>query len=489
MINLYGSRKNALRAASLSYEETLKNIPWTKSRIISTIQLFYLKEIPLNYKYISIYHSKLKNKAERFFGSWGNAITASGLIYDDIKKHRSWSKPFLAEDGRLYSSQIEGLIANELFILKNNNRIINYIPRHLITPGKNLLCDFLIVLLNGANFWLEIDDGIKDIKDKIEFYDKAGFLYYVVSSHNNIKNIVERFQSWYSIPLMNSIITAHKNPDGDAISSVRAVYNYLILNNKKAVIKLIGDIPKNLEWILEGAEFSKKDPDWVENIIVLDCAPNEERTGWELPKAFPIYNIDHHINRIQFNNPDNCIHVISACSTASILYNRFGIKDDILTVGVYTDTLFTKSLTEVLQFLYHINIPEEKINLFLSRINSIPEKKLWDLLTESKIHHCRNGFVIAEIEEDAPDIIESFIQILSKMNEAICLIYGKNKNVKLRTSNPNLDVSQIAKIYFGGGHKFASMCNINGKVSEFKNKIISLNIPKIDIDGYGKKVK
>jgi nanoRNase/pAp phosphatase (c-di-AMP/oligoRNAs hydrolase) len=199
-----------------------------------------------------------------------------------------------------------------------------------------------------------------------------------------------------------------------------------------------------------------------------------------------VYNIDHHVSRISDNDPDNNIHVIKSCSTSALLYSRFGIKDDILAVGVYTDTLFTKCISEVFYFLDDFNMDEEKLNSFISRVNVNSDKKVWDILTTAKVRKCRNGFVIVETDEfGSPDVLESVMQILSKLNESVCFIYGKHKTVKLRTSNIYLDLSEIAKHYSGGGHPYASMCKVNGKVSEFKHKIISLDVPKTYYDGYG----
>ncbi len=487
-IKLFGSRKNALVAAGINYEDTLMNVPWTRDRVVSAIQMHHLNSIPLNFKFISLHHTKLRKTAEKFFGSWGDAVSAAGLDYEAVKKNKGWCKPFLAEDGVLYTSNTEGLVANELYELKSENKIINYEVQQVITSGQEWTCDFLITLRNNSQLWLEVDGvekgkKVEDSKDKIKYYEKANFFYYKVSSESNVKNIIERFTNWYTIPIKNCVITSHKNPDGDALSSMVVLYQHIINNNCKAVIRVGGNIPKNLIWMLEGIEVVKKVPDWAEMTFVLDCAPDKERTGWELPQL-PIYNIDHHTVRMEENDPDNNIHIIKACSTAAILFTRFGIKNNLLIVGVYTDTLFTKQVYEVLHFLNKLGIEEEELNAYLSRINVSSDKRLWELVQTAKTHRCRNGFTIVETESNfSPDVIENFMQILMKLNESVCFIYGREKSVKLRTSNPELDVSKIAIEYDGGGHPYASMCRISGKVSEFKNKITSLSVVRLK-DGY-----
>lgn len=488
-IKLFGSRKQVMLAANLDYEATLQNVPWTRERIISTIQLLYMKNVPLNFKNINTYHTTLRKRAEKIFGSWGEAVTSAGINYEEIKKNKGRATPSLGEDGILYESQIEGIIANKLYDLKKKDRIIDYESQTGITPGRKWTCDFSVILLNGATLMLEVDPNgkIADTEqEKLNFYDHANVLHYVLRSAKNVENIIERLTNWYSIPIKNTVITAHKTPDGDALASSVAIYDFLISKNKQAVLRFSGEIPKNLEWIIGDRETVKKIPDWVENIVVLDCAPTQSRLGWDLPDGVPIFNIDHHANRLEYNDPDNDIHIIKSCSTASLLFNYFGIRNDILSVGVYTDTMFTKSFTEVYYFLLQLNIDEEKISEYISRINANPDRKLWKMFNESNIHRCRNGFIIVETKESAPDIIESFMQILSKMSESVCLIFGPESIVKLRTSNPLLDVSTIASEFFGGGHPFAAMADAKNRVPELKSTIISYDVPKIpQNDGYG----
>jgi len=462
-------------------------IPWTKDRVVSSIQICHLNEIPLNFKFISKHYAGLRKKAEKFFGSWGEAILAAGLDYEEIKKNKGICNPFLSEDGILYSSKLEGLIANELYSLKCEDKIIDYEFKQIISLGKEWTCDFSVILKNNAELKLEIGNldnknKINTLQEKLNYYKKINSFYYEVSSHLEIKDVIERFTRWFSIPEKDCVITSHKNPDGDAISSMISLYNYIHSKGKRAALRISGIVPKNLLWMFNDIEIAKKNPDWAEMIFVLDCAPNKERVGWDLD--LPIYNIDHHASRISNNDPDNNIHVINSCSTASLLFNRFGIKDKILSVGVYTDTLFTKQVYEVLNFLERVGISEDELSLYLSKVQATPDRKLWDLIYEAKTHRCRNGFIIVETDIDYnPDIIENFMQILMKLNESVCFIYGNNKDVKLRTSNPLLDLSSLAIEYGGGGHPYASMCNVNGKLSEFKSKITSFAIPKIS-DGY-----
>lgn len=273
------------------------------------------------------------------------------------------------------------------------------------------------------------------------------------------------------ISLLDCVITSHRNPDGDAISSSIAVYNYMKRNGKRAVVKLEGTIPKNLEWMLEDIELTNGVPDWAEMAVVLDSAPTEERLGWKIPEDINIFNIDHHAIRLNEHDPSKKIFVIDTFATAEILFRKFGIKDDILAIGAYTDTYFAKNIKEVFQFILDLEVPEEKIEEYLEKINFRSDKRTWKIIRDSKVKKCKNGFVIVETPESDPTAIEGAMKILLELNENICLIYG-NKQVKLRTADKELDVSIIAKKFKGNGHSFASVIEHISNVSEFKDFII-----------------
>lgn len=266
------------------------------------------------------------------------------------------------------------------------------------------------------------------------------------------------------------MITAHRSPDGDALSSIKAVFDYISSNNKRAVVRLSGDIPKNLKWVIEDVEVVDYIPDWVELIIVLDSEPSLARLGWEIPSNIPILNIDHHTYRISEHDPKNKVFVIDTFSTADILFRMFGIKNDILVVGAYTDTYFAKSIKKAMEFILDLDVPEEKLEEYLDKINYRSDKKTWKIIRDSKIHKCKNGFIIVETAEYDPAAIEGAMHILCELNETVCLIFG-DKQVKLRTADKELDLSKIAKEFSGGGHPFAAGISHVNNITEFKDFI------------------
>ena len=60
---------------------------------------------PLNSYYYANTYPDVYAAAERVFGSWGKAIEACGLSYDDVKKYQKWNKQKVVDEIRhLYES-------------------------------------------------------------------------------------------------------------------------------------------------------------------------------------------------------------------------------------------------------------------------------------------------------------------------------------------------------------------------------------------------
>lgn len=479
-VRLFGSVSKALKYMNIDCKNILIKNSWTEERVINTIKDRYNAGLPINSKFITKYSTRLIKSAVKFFGSWKNAIEKAGISYEIIKSVKGWGKIYLAKDGKIYCSQTEGLVADELFKFKENNIISNYESQILITEEKKWTCDFKIYFNNGFKLLLEVDGmGNKRLRDgpynekhpKIKFYIDNNLPFVIITNFKQVDKIIEKYDERYNIPIKNSIIASHINPDGDAISSCIAVYNYLIKNKVNANIILKGNIPKNLTWMLDTIEFNEEiNLEKFEQIIIVDAPPTKERLGWEIPKI-PLVNIDHHKYRLEEHSPKNNIYVFDTYSTAEVLFRRFGIKDDILIVGAYADTYFMKNIVEVATFIVDLEITKEKTQEYLEKINYRAEKKIWKTLRDAKVHRCKkNNFVIMETHEDNIDVIEGLLKIVMEFNETICLIYGNNQ-AKLRTSNKEMDVSVIAKKFNGNGHNFAACINHIDNITEFKDFI------------------
>ena len=276
----------------------------------------------------------------------------------------------------------------------------------------------------------------------------------------------------YSIPLKDSLVVGHENPDGDSLSSIKAVLTHLRSNGKTAVARVAGKMPEHLAWILSEDDTPKELPE-VEPTIVLDCGP--DRVGFSVEE--PIINIDHHVTRVEDHNPRNKVYVLDRCSTAAALRLDFGLVDDILLVGLYTDTLFMRAWAELQKCFRKIEVSDERAHAILSACRPTRDRKALAALRTAEIHRCRNGFLIAELkDEDDQAVVTEVMETLFRYAEGVCLI-ASNGLARLRTSNENVDVGSLAKLFGGGGHTFASGFDAKGKKTAIMSVIKQLDVP------------
>lgn len=277
----------------------------------------------------------------------------------------------------------------------------------------------------------------------------------------------------YSIPLKDSLVVGHENPDGDSLASIKAVLNYLRAAGKTAVARVAGKMPEHLAWILSEEEDLPKEFPEVEQTIVLDCGP--DRVGFDVGE--PIINIDHHATRMEEHDPRSKTYVLDRCSTAAALILDFGITDDILLVGLYTDTLFMRSWAELQKCFRRIPVSDEKAQAILSACRPTRDRKALAAIQTAEIHRCRNGFLIAELHNECdPAVVTEVMETLFRYAEGVCLI-ASDGMARLRTSNDNVDVGSIAKLFGGGGHTFASGFDSNGKKTAIISVIKQLKVP------------
>lgn len=85
----FGSWKNAIEAAGLNYAEInhkLKEVTWSKELIASEIQKIASEGGDLRSDSVQKNYTKLHSAAQRYFDSWKDAIEYAGFNYSSIKK-------------------------------------------------------------------------------------------------------------------------------------------------------------------------------------------------------------------------------------------------------------------------------------------------------------------------------------------------------------------------------------------------------------------
>jgi hypothetical protein len=104
----FGSWKDAIEFAGLSYDEIRRYRVWSEDKILSKIQKYHKEDKDLSWRHVStVLDPPLAAAAIRSsrFGSWQKALEEAGLDYDAIRKHRAW-------DDETVLTELRGLAEN-----------------------------------------------------------------------------------------------------------------------------------------------------------------------------------------------------------------------------------------------------------------------------------------------------------------------------------------------------------------------------------------
>ena len=292
-------------------------------------------------------------------------------------------------------------------------------------------------------------------------------------------------------------ITGHARPDGDCMGSTMAMYMYLTKNYpEKRIDIFLEPIPESYGQI---ARLDEVCTDFVTDVekydafVVIDC--EYTRTGQAqslFENANLKLNVDHHIS----NKGCGDINYIvpSASSACELVYDLIGeerLDDDIalaLYLGMIHDTgVFQYSNTspktlrtaaKLIEFKFDFStIIEESFyqktymqNLLLGK--AVNESVL--ILDGHAIYSVVSKELMKEYNAKSSDL-EGIVNQLRNTKGVDCAIFmyeveeGEYK-VSLR-SNDNVNVSEIAKSFGGGGHVKAAGVTMNGTDKEIVSKL------------------
>ena len=214
-----------------------------------------------------------------------------------------------------------------------------------------------------------------------------------------------------------------------------------------------------------------------------------------LPKGYILINIDHHTSNNNYGDINLVISTAASCTEIIYrLFNSWKINwtPEIATAlicGIITDTSgFTNPATNYRTLEASASLINQgantyqiaKITLFNQKIN---ELKLWgralSRLNKNKKYDLvytyllEQDFIDCETDDSASEGIANFLHILKEATVIMVIKETKNGIVKgsLRTTADNIDLTKIAGLMGGGGHKKASGFALPGRLSYAKNKL------------------
>ncbi len=297
----------------------------------------------------------------------------------------------------------------------------------------------------------------------------------------------------------NICLVSHKNPDGDSLGSLLMLNEYLKNINKQVDVFVEGKIPYNYETFIskDTIKFEYDNIKFYDLLIVLDCG-DESRLGIFsriINNSSKIICVDHHVTNTNFAD----INIVDSdiSSTGELLFKLFKAANKEITkkmaeyiyISIITDTgKFTYSNTsgetyKAVGELVDLGIDILQINNNLYNSKPIKIVKNFIQIISDIEFYYNNRFGIAKVTQamllenkmnmDDIDGVVEFIREIKEV-EISCIIKEINSNevkVSLRSKN-DIDVSEIAKTYGGGGHKRAAGFTFNKSIEETKNEIL-----------------
>ena len=295
-------------------------------------------------------------------------------------------------------------------------------------------------------------------------------------------------------------LSGHERPDGDTVASEIAVGSLLKRLKKQVDIYNAEPVPPSLRFLAgsETIRTAKKVDKNYDVAMIFECFDgNRMGNIIDLKKqAKHVINIDHHLMHSNFGTI-NFVNVLASSNSEQLVYLFEKLKMPItqaeamaLYTGIATDTgRFQHSNTNAETFRIAGKLVERGANpaliserVFTTR-NHSGIKLLGHVLTELQIIEqgkiayaaiTREDFrKMGSSEDDVEDIVNYGLQVPTVL---VSILVRESENgggvkVSLR-SRRNVDVCKLARIFGGGGHKYASGCKIKGSVREVTQKII-----------------
>ncbi len=308
------------------------------------------------------------------------------------------------------------------------------------------------------------------------------------------KNLTTEFQKAKNA-LMGAqkiCIISHRRPDGDAVGSNVALKMALENVGKEVVSACVDPVPEDSVFLKGAADFvTDFDYEDFDAIVSVDCGGLKlvsfhEKKPKILSGKIPFINIDHHESNEHFGT----INVVDpeACATAFILYFFFEqcgweITIDIATAllhGVYFDTgslMHSNTSAEVYEVCGKLvargaDLRRVVKELFYTR--SVSKLKLLGRILE-KTYINEEGVTVSAVgtedylacgadSQDTGGAID-YLNMVPGSKYSVLLSEDRERGIvkgSLRTRRDDVNLSEIASQWGGGGHPKASGFGVEG---------------------------
>jgi len=296
-------------------------------------------------------------------------------------------------------------------------------------------------------------------------------------------------------------LACHIRPDGDAIGSMLALGNSLILKDKDVIMYCADPVPEQLRF-LKGSDRITNDASAISEdmtLIILDCS-EPKRIGAKGEEIFYTTKkrivLDHHLSD---EEPDVtiCYQDPSLFATGALIFClleelKWPIHKDIaenLYTAILTDTgCFRHNNTTELAFemaqklvglgarpdfvaqMLYQNYPLRRLQLLALVLKTLDIRLNGKIAT---IHASPEMFRVSKATEADSEDFVSYARSINTVEVAIFIreVHAGHCSVSLR-SKKFFNVANIAKEFGGGGHFFAAGFRTTGTVQEVREKLL-----------------
>ncbi|MBA2612306.1 MAG: bifunctional oligoribonuclease/PAP phosphatase NrnA [Bacteroidetes bacterium] len=310
----------------------------------------------------------------------------------------------------------------------------------------------------------------------------------------------------------NIVITTHWSPDGDAMGSSLALYNYLLQLGKKVKVVVPNAYPEFLDWLPgnKSVIIHQKNQAKVEKLVnnadlifTLDFNSFKriEKLGELLEKASaPIVLIDHH--QQADNYATYYFYDVAACSTCELIYELIaGLGDKKLIDKKIAACIYTGLMTDTGSFRYpSVTAKTHMVISELLKTGIVPadiHSAVYDTYSYERLKLL--GYLLSEKMERVNDFPAAYFAIteselkrfsyqkgdtegivnypFSIKGIKVCALFMESEGyIKISfRSKGKIDVNKFAREHFsGGGHINAAGGKSTQTLEQTVNKFIAL---------------
>ncbi len=297
------------------------------------------------------------------------------------------------------------------------------------------------------------------------------------------------------------LLVADGKPDGDSIGSTAAMALWLKQEKKQVRTFCALSIPSPLSYVNEAHDFTNDPAIFHEpfDLVITFDAGDLRHCGIEqllpqIPSAFQLVVFDHHATNTRYGQV-NAVWT-DACSTAELVYQFFiheqipidsGMATSLLTGILYDTSSFSNAATtssgmEAAAHLCALGARHPEILRRLVKNKSVPGLRLWGLALARLQKHTKldltwTYFLQEDLHGEGKD--EEALEGVSNFLNAVCggsdtfLVLREMRDGTIRGSLRSVgrDISQVAKLFGGGGHKKAAGFTVRGRLREENGRV------------------